>query len=393
MTIKLNIGAGNSPIKGYENLDRKTGQEACPLKYDTGSVDEVRASHILEHFGFREAPEVLAEWMRVLKPGGRIRIAVPDVDKVLAASATDIKWPLYLMGGQTDENDFHKSVWNEGNLRKVMEAAGIENIEPWSSDNTDCASLPISLNLEGMKGHTPMAASTRPDSQTLKIVAVMSLPRYGCNTAWGAIIDGLRPFGIPIRRYTGVFWGQCMQTVMEGCLADGIDWILTLDYDTLFTAQQLDELLGIFGDNPQIDAMAALQCRRGSPFPLMCIKGETARDVDGQPIKVHTAHFGCTLLRSEHLADLPKPWFKGVPGPGGVWTDDDKMDPDIYFWHNWRLNGHNIFVTPRVRVGHVEEMNTYFDEHLDQQHEYVSEWWKRKEQRAEKEPQNAHPVH
>jgi len=47
---RLNLGAGDKPLDGYINLDRKTGQECFPLAYDDGSVDVIRASHILEHF-------------------------------------------------------------------------------------------------------------------------------------------------------------------------------------------------------------------------------------------------------------------------------------------------------------------------------------------------------
>ena len=78
--IKLNLGAGDIPIDGYISIDRKTGQEAYPLAYEDGSVDEIRASHILEHFGLREISAVLKNWWDKLKPGGLLKIAVPDFD-------------------------------------------------------------------------------------------------------------------------------------------------------------------------------------------------------------------------------------------------------------------------------------------------------------------------
>ena len=78
--LKLNIGAGSTIISGFTPIDRKLGSEAYPLSYPDNSVDEIRASHILEHFSFAHAQQALKEWTRVLKPGGRIRIAVPDLD-------------------------------------------------------------------------------------------------------------------------------------------------------------------------------------------------------------------------------------------------------------------------------------------------------------------------
>ena len=81
--LKLNLGSGDCPIQGYVNIDRKTGQEAYPLSYEDRSVDEIRASHILEHFGLREAPEVLQHWVSKLRPGGILKVAVPDFAKIV----------------------------------------------------------------------------------------------------------------------------------------------------------------------------------------------------------------------------------------------------------------------------------------------------------------------
>jgi len=70
--IKLNIGAGSTVIEGFTPIDRKLGSEAYPLPFPDGSVSEIRASHILEHFTFGEAQKAMAEWSRVLKPGGTL---------------------------------------------------------------------------------------------------------------------------------------------------------------------------------------------------------------------------------------------------------------------------------------------------------------------------------
>ena len=60
--LRLNLGAGRVRIDGWTPIDRQFGSEAYPLKdYADGSVDEIRASHLLEHFPFAEVPRVLAE--------------------------------------------------------------------------------------------------------------------------------------------------------------------------------------------------------------------------------------------------------------------------------------------------------------------------------------------
>ena len=75
--IKLNIGAGSTVIPGFTAIDRKLGSEAYPLPYPDGSISEIRASHILEHFTFGEAQTAMQEWTRVLKPGGRYVFSEP----------------------------------------------------------------------------------------------------------------------------------------------------------------------------------------------------------------------------------------------------------------------------------------------------------------------------
>lgn len=152
---KLNLGAGASPMDGYGNIDLKNGTQAFPLNCADSSVEEIRASHLLEHFPHGETLPVLREWVRVLKPGGRLKIAVPDFDVIVARYSNghrhDPMIEAYLFGGQVDANDYHKAFFNKDKLTKLMESAGLGNIERWQSDIEDCASLQVSLNLQGVK--------------------------------------------------------------------------------------------------------------------------------------------------------------------------------------------------------------------------------------------------
>ena len=363
-SLKLNIGAGDVQIDGWTPIDRKHGSEAYPLDYPDNSVDEIRASHILEHFSFRDASEALRDWVRVLKPGGRIRISVPDVDKVLTDGGRDRLF--VLMGGQTDADNFHRSAYDHDRLHAVMAQSGLVNINPWTSDNTDSAALPISLNLEGVK----------PDgqqSQDINIGAFMTLPRYDCVIARGVIDRALKALNIPLATSQGVYYGQCMQRMFEDAIKQGVDWILTIDGDSLFTAEQLSGLLDRFAQTPEADAMAALQCRRGAPFPLLTRGSEQELATDGAPILVTTAHFGLTLIRTDALREVGKPWFYSQPDNHGEWGDE-RLDDDIWFWHQWRLAEKTIYVDPLTSIGHLEEMVAVFDDDLKPQHMYVRDW-------------------
>lgn len=374
--IKLNIGAGSTVIEGFTPIDRKLGSEAYPLPYPDGSIDEIRASHILEHFTFGEASDAMEEWSRVLKPGGRIRISVPDVDKVLASDNKQERL-FWLMGGQTHDDDIHKSAYDRERLTALMAQSGITRIKDWVSPNTDCAALPISLNLEGVKKGKPQEIQeAKPQTTTIKLGAYLTLPRYEAVASRSLIEVALRELKINLTTSQGVFWGQCMQRMFEKAVADGIDWILSLDSDSLFTAEQLSRLMDTLASHPEIDALAALQCRRGSPYPLLTT-GSNVDDqiveVGNQPIKVTTAHFGLTLIRVDALREVPKPWFAAKPCDDGTWGDE-RLDDDIWFWHQWRLAGKNIYVAPTVSIGHLEETVVQFNEKMEPEHMYVGQW-------------------
>lgn len=154
--IKLNLGSGDADraLDGYENLDKKNGKDAYPLAgYVEDSVDEIRASHILEHFGRRETLHVMQDWASKLKIGGVLKIAVPDFEVIATkqVKGEDLDFEGFVCGGQLDENDFHKAIFTKKQLTKMFQRLGFKDIQEWKSEIDDCASYPISLNLQGVK--------------------------------------------------------------------------------------------------------------------------------------------------------------------------------------------------------------------------------------------------
>ena len=62
--LKLDLGAGDISPAGYTPIGHGHGSEIFPLPYADESVDEIRASHVLEHFPHGRLAEVLADWVR-----------------------------------------------------------------------------------------------------------------------------------------------------------------------------------------------------------------------------------------------------------------------------------------------------------------------------------------
>lgn len=353
--MKLNLGAGATAIEGFEPRDGAKGDVLFPLPDADGSAEEIRASHVLEHFPHGQVAEVLADWVRVLKPGGVLRIAVPDLKAIAEQylAGKDVNVQGYLMGGQTDERDFHKCAFDRELLTTCLQASGLIAIRGWASEIQDAAALPISLNLAG----------TKPGGERPKIAAICSMPRLGFNDFWGVMMDKVRPRGIPFYRSIGVFWGKKLtQGINEILKQHGPEWILTLDYDTVFTGQQLDGLIDLAMRHPEADAIAPIQASRHHSHPMLTVPTEDGTKnraaipreaLDGELLRIRTAHFGCTLLRVEKLLALSKPWFKAEPDSEGEWGDGS-IDEDIWFWHQWRAAGFSLYAACRVPVGHID---------------------------------------
>lgn len=86
---KLEIGAGNKRIDGFETLDvvgntnvDYVWDASKPLPFLSNTFDLVYSSHILEHIPWYYTEKVLHEWVRILKFGGQLEIWVPDGLKI-----------------------------------------------------------------------------------------------------------------------------------------------------------------------------------------------------------------------------------------------------------------------------------------------------------------------
>lgn len=87
----LDIGPGRSPVKGFDTVDIrplkgvKYQADARQLPFADNEFDIVHASHIIEHIPWFQTINTLKEWVRVLKPGGRLEVWTVDAYKVAKA--------------------------------------------------------------------------------------------------------------------------------------------------------------------------------------------------------------------------------------------------------------------------------------------------------------------
>jgi len=154
--IKLNLGFGNLPRQHYYNVDSDKISCRCAkidgysrvimadvrhLPFDDHSVDEIYASHLLEHFGVNDIIPLLREWLRVMRKGGTLTIRVPNMRAIANAYAAEEKhhvtevasvvqvgiWRYFsqIWGLQTGSGQFHKSGSDKESLNAILGGIGI----------------------------------------------------------------------------------------------------------------------------------------------------------------------------------------------------------------------------------------------------------------------------
>lgn len=358
--LRLNLGGGDTKLEGYVNVDRKDGQEAYPLTCPDASVEEIYASHVLEHFPHAQVPKVLENWVSKLKPGGRLRVAVPDF--LWIATEYKKKRPIpvqaYVMGGQQDKDDYHKAVFDREALNEAMINVGLERIRRWEADAgvVDCSSLPCSVNLQGYK-------PTDDRKVCEKTQAILSCPRYGPLLHTRSVNNAFGRARVPYAVGFGAYWHQVLSEQLEEAIASDAEFVITSDYDSLFTYHDVVELWRLIRACDDVDAICALQCKRGGEDVLIGMDDATGKprnriykaEFATRLTRVQRGHFGLTIFRCEALRKQSKPWMLPVPSKEGRW-DEGKVDADIYFWRKWLAEGRSLYLASQVVIGHIEEV-------------------------------------
>lgn len=167
---RLEIGPGDRRIPGYETLSIVGGRNvdyvcdaATRLPFSDNTFETIYASHVLEHIPWYQTARALIEWLRILRPGGELKVWVPDALKICEVfveyertgndrTALDgwyrlnddrdpCRWAagrIYTYGdgkGTIDHPNWHRAMFSERFLRKLLADVGFTCIEPTRPDD------------------------------------------------------------------------------------------------------------------------------------------------------------------------------------------------------------------------------------------------------------------
>ncbi len=164
---KLQLGAGRTGLPGWLNTDvHPVGRNVAyldatqrfPLEDDV--FHYVFSEHLIEHLTYGQGLSMLRECRRVLKPGGRLRIATPNLESIaglLAAEGCDrrrryIEWAIdeHIPGASAYRASFvvnnffwdfkHLFVYDPATLSAALESVGfvqVTRLPPGESDDEE----------------------------------------------------------------------------------------------------------------------------------------------------------------------------------------------------------------------------------------------------------------
>ena len=145
--MKLHLGCGSKHIDGFINIDARelpgvdeVDDVKALTKFTKDSVELIYASHILEHITRLEYTNVLSRWYDLLKTGGILRIAVPDIEKVFEHynKNRDLRSLRgFLWGFQSYGFNYHYCGWDFKTIKEDLTSVGFKNIKIYKWRKTE----------------------------------------------------------------------------------------------------------------------------------------------------------------------------------------------------------------------------------------------------------------
>ncbi len=164
--MKLNVGSGKKRHEGFTNVDAVARPgvdivaEAWAIPLPDGCADEIMAIHLIEHMLPWDADLALAEWFRLLQPGGKLVMEQPDLIKCCENLIAGLKgkhpdqlglWGVFGDDRTKDPFMLHRYGYSFESLKVKVEAAGFVKVKEYQTQFHGAGRLTRDFRLEAGK--------------------------------------------------------------------------------------------------------------------------------------------------------------------------------------------------------------------------------------------------
>jgi len=195
---KLHLGCGSNIKEGYLNTDIYKGSgideifSMSDIPYKDDSFEEIYCEHALEHLDHYEALEAIKEMNRILQPGGKLILKIPNLEEclknLLSVESCNINgyksedWYKYTIfgiqkstNGEPKESQFHRTGFLSSEIIELLEKHNfiIYNSKKYDGYGTPSLSIEAYKKSKNYKVHFYAAADHGFPSTRLRCINVV----------------------------------------------------------------------------------------------------------------------------------------------------------------------------------------------------------------------------
>ena len=152
--LKLHIGCGKRFIPGFVHIDQVAFPHVDHVQdirrlsnFLNNSASLIYACQVIEYFDREEVVGVLADWRRVLAPGGVLRLSVPNFAAICKLYRSGVLLEKFLgtLYGRIPDGGggfvYHRTTYDEPSLRQLLGKLGFNEIILWDWRQTEHAGI------------------------------------------------------------------------------------------------------------------------------------------------------------------------------------------------------------------------------------------------------------
>lgn len=177
---------------------------------------------------------------------------------------------------------------------------------------------------------------------------IYNVPRLMFTANMNCALSSIINCGFRMITAEGVYYDQTGTGAIEQVLDS--EYLILYDYDSISCPRDIQRMIEILENNPDIDAVVPIQMSRHNNN-IIC--QDPSVDYTKPFSQIKLGHFGCTPIRSSVFKRIKKPWFWAKPNQNGEWKEG-RVDADISFWNNCAENGIKVVSANDIIIGHME---------------------------------------